>query len=96
MKITRKQIEMHSFIHRGKQFYAWIMEEKDNRNGVTTYGQYIQARHYGIISYCYGLIKNDITKENFLEYVERDLHEYAEYYYQEYILQDDLLRSANN
>ena len=95
MKITRKQVEMHSFIHRGKQFYAWIMEEKDNKNGVTTRGWYIQARNYGIISYCYGLMKDDTKKEKFLEYVERDLHEYAEDYYQEYMLQDDLLRSAN-
>ena len=95
MKTTRKQVELHSFIHRGKQFYAWIMEEKDNRNGITTYGWYIQARNYGIISYCFGLIKEEVSKEEFLECVECALHEYAEYYYQDYILQDDLLRSAN-
>lgn len=95
MKITRKQVEMHSFIHRGKQFYAWIMEEKDNRNGITTYGWYIQARNYGIISYCFGLIKEETSKEDFLECVESALHEYAENYYQEYILQDDLLRKTN-
>lgn len=92
MKITRKQVEMHSFIHRGKQFYAWIMEEKNN-NGYKSFGWYIQARNYGIITYCFGL-PVEKGKQHFIDTVECFLHEYAEDYYQEYILQDDLLRQG--
>lgn len=83
MKITRKQVECHAFIHRGIQFYAWIVEEK--ARGIDTYGWYIQARNYSIISYCFGLPKDTTTKEEFLDTLKMLKRDYADDYINEIV-----------
>lgn len=85
MKITKKEVECHSFIFRGIQFYAWIVEE--NARGVDTYGWYIQAKNCGIISYCFGLPKDTTTKEEFLDTVKKQKRDYASDYI-DYIVTD--------